>query len=51
VFIGQSIDHGRLRRELDACLLTVEEIEAGPEAWAEFPQADAFDSLVAIEHP
>ena len=51
VFIGQSIDHGRLRRELDACLLTVEEIEAGPESWAAFPQADAFDAFVAIEHP
>ncbi|WP_322027552.1 GTP-binding protein [Burkholderia sp. BCC1977] len=44
VFIGQAIDHDRLRQALDACLLTVAEIEAGPNEWAHLPGADAFDA-------
>ncbi|AXF25775.1 GTP-binding protein [Burkholderia pyrrocinia] len=48
VFIGQAIDHAQLRHELDACLLTIEEINAGPESWARLPEADAFDVLSAI---
>ncbi|MBJ9750378.1 GTP-binding protein [Burkholderia cepacia] len=51
VFIGQSVDHDRLRRELDACLLTVEEIDAGPESWLRLPEADAFDALAAAARP
>ncbi|MGU7774675.1 GTP-binding protein [Burkholderia sp. MR1-5-21] len=48
VFIGQGIDYVQLRRELDACLLTVGEIDAGRESWARLPEADAFDSLAGI---
>ncbi|CAE6966142.1 Putative metal chaperone YciC [Paraburkholderia nemoris] len=44
VFIGQAIDHDRLRRELDACLLSVSEIDAGPYEWAHLPGAEAFDA-------
>jgi G3E family GTPase len=51
VFIGQAIDHVQLQRELDACLLMVEEIDAGPESWAQLPEADAFEALAAAGHP
>ncbi|WP_430507269.1 CobW family GTP-binding protein, partial [Burkholderia sp. BCCCDS15] len=51
VFIGQSIDYVQLRRELDACLLTVAEIDAGPESWRRFPEADRFDALATTAHP
>lgn len=44
VFIGQNIDFGRLRAELDACLLNDLEMAAGPEAWARLP--DPFGSWV-----
>ena len=37
VFIGQNIDFARLVRELDACLLTDEEMAGGPEAWRLLP--------------
>ncbi len=33
VFIGQNIDFDRLTAELDACLLSAEELAGGPEAW------------------
>lgn len=33
VFIGQSIDWERLEKSLSACLLTLDEIEAGPDFW------------------
>ena len=33
VFIGQNIDFARLSTELEACLLTDEEMELGPMAW------------------
>ncbi|MFM0060222.1 GTP-binding protein [Paraburkholderia phytofirmans] len=44
VFIGQAIDPDRLRRELDACLLSITEIDPGPNEWAHLPGADAFDA-------
>ena len=37
VFIGQNIDFARLSDELDACLLTDEEMAGGPEAWSLLP--------------
>ncbi|MBP1315183.1 GTP-binding protein [Herbaspirillum sp. WGmk3] len=43
VFIGQGIDWDLLTEELDACLLTTTEIEAGPDAWAQLYGAAAFD--------
>ena len=33
VFIGQKLDTARLRRQLEACLLTPAEIAKGPKAW------------------
>lgn len=36
VFIGQSIDRDTLCARLEACLLTVDEIAMGIDAWAEF---------------
>ncbi|WP_231423294.1 GTP-binding protein [Pseudomonas sp. Leaf59] len=44
VFIGQGMDTDRLQRELDNCLLSVEEIAAGPPAWQALPGAAAFDA-------
>ncbi|KER69960.1 hypothetical protein HR51_21200 [Burkholderia cepacia] len=43
VFIGQAIDWTVLKTELDACLLTMAEIEEGPEVWARLPGAIEFD--------
>ncbi|MGF1581473.1 MAG: zinc metallochaperone GTPase ZigA [Gemmataceae bacterium] len=37
VFIGRNLDEAAMRAALDACLLTDEEMEGGPEAWAAFP--------------
>lgn len=37
VFIGQHIDFALLKQELDACLLTDEEMAAGPAAWNALP--------------
>ena len=37
VFIGQNIDFARLRAELDDCLLTEPEWQAGPAAWRSLP--------------
>ncbi|PFH20525.1 GTP-binding protein [Burkholderia sp. JKS000303] len=48
VFIGQAVDRVRLQRELDACLLSVDEIDAGPESWALLPGGDSFDALAAM---
>ncbi|WP_175691638.1 GTP-binding protein [Burkholderia anthina] len=48
VFIGQAVDRVRLQRELDACLLSVDEIDAGPESWALLPGGDSFDVLAAM---
>ncbi len=44
VFIGQGLDTQRLQRELDDCLLSAEEIAAGPLAWQALPGAAAFDA-------
>lgn len=33
VFIGQNIDFNHMRAELDACLLTDEEMAVGVEGW------------------
>nr|WP_175800275.1 GTP-binding protein [Burkholderia anthina] len=48
VFIGQAVDRVRLQRELDACLLSVDEIDAGPDSWALLPGGDSFDALAAM---
>jgi len=48
VFIGQDIDYGQLRHELDTCLLTVDEISAGPASWVRLPEARALDALSEI---
>ncbi|WP_175770197.1 GTP-binding protein [Burkholderia anthina] len=45
VFIGQAVDRARLQRELDDCLLSVDEIDAGPDSWASLPGGDSFDVL------
>lgn len=44
VFIGQDLDTGVLQRELDNCLLSAQEIVAGPLAWQALPGATAFDA-------
>lgn len=44
VFIGQDMDMSLLKSELDACLLTLAEIEAGPEEWMSFSGAAEFHS-------
>ncbi|WP_321374610.1 GTP-binding protein [Pseudomonas extremaustralis] len=44
VFIGQDLDTDVLQRELDHCLLSAEEIAAGPLAWQALPGATAFDT-------
>ena len=36
VFIGQQLDEATLRAELDACLLTDEELADGPEVWRHY---------------
>lgn len=43
VFIGQGLDLDALRGELDTCLLSAQEIAAGPESWQALPGATAFD--------
>ncbi|XMB51618.1 GTP-binding protein [Pseudomonas fluorescens] len=45
VFIGQGLDTQALQRALDNCLLSTQEIAAGPSAWQALPGATAFDSL------
>jgi G3E family GTPase len=47
VFIGQNVDFGLLRRELDTCLLTDAEMHAGPESWARL--SDPFSQSVGAE--
>ncbi|RFS45641.1 GTP-binding protein [Micromonospora craniellae] len=53
VFIGVDLPTDRLRRELESCLLTEEELDAGWEAWRLFP--DPFpawpDDEPDHEHP
>lgn len=43
VFIGQRIDFALLKQQLDNCLLSPEEILAGPQAWQALPGAAPFD--------
>ncbi|NMX83810.1 MULTISPECIES: GTP-binding protein [Pseudomonas] len=45
VFIGQGLDTQALQRALDNCLLSAQEIAAGPSAWQALPGATTFDSL------
>ena len=40
VFIGIGMDEAALRKRLDACLLTQDEMRGGPKAWGRF--ADPF---------
>ncbi|MDO7900520.1 GTP-binding protein [Pseudomonas sp. K1(2024)] len=42
VFIGQGLDWQLLREELDACLLSEQEILEGPQHWRRLPGAEAF---------
>lgn len=44
VFIGQDLDTHRLQHELDNCLLSAQEIAAGPSAWQTLPGATDFDT-------
>lgn len=44
VFIGQGLDTQALQRALDNCLLSAQEIAAGPSAWRALPGATTFDS-------
>jgi len=44
VFIGQGLDTEALQRELDHCLLSAQEIAAGPVAWRALPGATALDN-------
>ena len=48
VFIGQGMDLAELKRALDACLLTPEEIEAGIPAWRGLPGAATFQVRAAL---
>ncbi|WP_028694369.1 GTP-binding protein [Pseudomonas cremoricolorata] len=43
VFIGQGLDTTQLQAQLDACLLSTEEILQGPSDWSALPDAQAFD--------
>ena len=45
VFIGQGLDTQALQHALDNCLLSAQEIAAGPSAWQALPGATTFDSL------
>lgn len=47
VFIGQAMDEQEMRSQLDAALLTPEEMEAGPLGWAGLP--DPFPAWIAEE--
>ncbi|GAB3626189.1 zinc metallochaperone GTPase ZigA [Pandoraea terrae] len=44
VFIGQAVDWRAIKTELDACLLSMAEIEAGPEVWESLPGVSAFEA-------
>lgn len=44
VFIGLRVDIAILQRELDACLLTTDEIAAGVDAWSELPGSADFEA-------
>ncbi|MHA7685435.1 GTP-binding protein [Cupriavidus sp. PET2-C1] len=44
VFIGQDIDWDLLREELDTCLLSMAEVEAGPGFWDSLPGARDYEA-------
>ncbi|WP_449065269.1 CobW family GTP-binding protein [Planomonospora algeriensis] len=46
VFTGPDLDPGRITALLDSCLLTEAERQAGPAAWAAYP--DPFDPFLAL---
>ncbi len=48
VVIGHELNEPEFRRQLDACLLTDEEFEAGPDAWAKFD--DPVPEWELLEH-
>lgn len=43
VFIGQRIDFEQLKQQLDACLLSPEDILAGPQSWGQLALNTPFD--------
>jgi len=47
VFIGQEIDRDRICEALTSCLLTVEEMVGGPEAWCALP--DPFPEWIMVD--
>jgi G3E family GTPase len=51
VFIGQDLDTHTLQRELDHCLLSAQEIAAGPSSWQTLPGATAFDARALSTGP
>ena len=52
VFIGQGLDEGRMRAELDACLLTDDEMALGPREWTTFedPLPGVIDPSAIHDH-
>ena len=54
VLIGTNLDKARVRAQLDGCLLSDEELAAGPEQWAEFddpfPESHSHDHEHEHEH-
>ena len=46
--IGHELNESEFSRQLDACLLTDEEFEAGPDAWAKFD--DPVPEWELLEH-
>ncbi len=45
VFMGVGMDHEKMTKLLDACLLTDEEMALGPKKWAEFEDPIEMDNL------
>ncbi|RZT38584.1 GTP-binding protein [Cupriavidus agavae] len=55
VLVGLDLDAGALLERLDTCLLTDDEMAAGPDAWATYPDpfpdwGDAFDDVHDHDH-
>jgi G3E family GTPase len=48
VFIGQDLDFDKLHSQLDCCLLTIEEVEEGVDAWVGYhdPLGSGISALV-----
>ncbi|MFU8926619.1 GTP-binding protein [Acinetobacter puyangensis] len=49
VFIGQNIQWAQLKQQLDDCLLTIEEIESGPESWLHLKGKEIFEEYAVVE--